>query len=196
MQDIKQRCIKWTIRTQVLLVVLLLALVLVVTLLVVDPSDQNRIDGLLGFAPLTALWLTWLFLQISNYQMVKCGPLEARFSYCPKLINRPDLYIRLSCHVLINWSAVLATFLVAWRLQGHAFSNLLAWLTLVTTILVWLVFNLLHRQFNRIRNITLSSALALIFLFGCVYLLVTSGSPSQFAWRDTISPGITLVSTI
>jgi hypothetical protein len=53
-------------------------------------------------------------------------------------------------------------------------STILVWAPVTATILVWLNFNLLHRQYNQLRNILFSTVIAAMTLAGCIALLLSA----------------------
>jgi formate hydrogenlyase subunit 3/multisubunit Na+/H+ antiporter MnhD subunit len=120
---------------------------------------------------LASVWLTWLATLVSNYRLVRCGPVALRAKLAPRLVNRPEFPIRLALHFLVNWSAIAITVGVAWYLREADAARLLAWLSLGAIGAIWLEFNLLHRQMNRARNLAVSSLTAAALALACIAIL-------------------------
>ena len=122
---------------------------------------------------LAASWLLWLAVQVANYRLVKCGRQAVRYSLAPSFVNRPGYLTRAGFHLIINWSVIVVTLVVAQRLNGIAISSYLAGVAGCATSIVWLTFNYLHRRMNRGRNLLLSSAIAVSLVAASVLLLIT-----------------------
>lgn len=117
------------------------------------------------------MWLLWLAVFISSYLLVSCGTVVERYKEVPSWVNRPDFISRTTLHVLTNWSALVMTVWVAWKVRGTPFSGQLAWLSLVATIMVWIAFNVRHRRMNRARNLTVSTVFAMGLIVACLLLV-------------------------
>jgi len=120
---------------------------------------------------LGAMWLLWITVFISNNFLVGCGTVDVRYRDARVWVNRPDLSSRVILHVLINWSALTLTIVVAWTMQGSLLSEHLAWLSMSASISVWIAFNVRHRRMNRVRNLTISTVFAVALIVACFFLI-------------------------
>jgi len=171
MSEFKAECRKWTMRTSVLLVTLIAGEVSILGCLLYRKNSDTANDLSFLVIVLAVIWLNWFALQFSNFQLVRCGPQNVRMQNAPALINRPDFLIRLANHIIVNWSAIFSTLIAAWTIDGRTLPTVLVWASVWATLLVWLGFNLLHRQFNRVRNIVMTTALAATALSASAWLL-------------------------
>ena len=93
-----------------------------------------------------------------------------RHALSPRPVNRPDFVFRLGFHVLINWSAIVTTLIASWRLRGSDLSSHLVIFCVLATAVAWGSFNLMHRRRNRLRNLGLSTAIALALIGAAAYI--------------------------
>jgi hypothetical protein len=74
-------------------------------------------------------------------------------------------------HLIINWSPIAAA-LIAGRIVGHsAVADFIGYLCISSAIAAWLLFNFLHRQVNRLRNIVFTTAIASILVLAAIALI-------------------------
>ena len=52
-----------------------------------------------------------------NSRLLTCGPQALRYSLSPRSINRPEFAVRMSYHLLINWSVVALVLVTAFALR-------------------------------------------------------------------------------
>ena len=119
-----------------------------------------------GFFKL-AVWLLlvlvgiiWLGTQALNYQLVRCGPQAHRFALARRMVNRPEFVVRMAFHLVINWSAIAAVLVAGFIVGSQPVSTIIAYTCIAASVAVWLQFNLLHRQVNRMKNLVFSSTIA------------------------------------
>ncbi len=141
-----------------------LCAVVLVCQLGVLPLLPQADSSVIVLAVLLALaWVFWIVLQKANYSLIRCGPQTARYDVSARWINRPEFLVRLGFHLLINWSVIATTLVVAWQFDEPLSRNL-AWVAAIFTVSVWVGFNLLHRRMNRAKNLALTTAIALLLL--------------------------------
>lgn len=116
--------------------------------------------------------LAWLVAQWLNRRLVGCGPHRRRFALAPRAVNRPEFLVRLTFHVIINWSAIAAALIAGWVTGQAGIAAVLAPACIAASIAAWLHFNSLHRQVNRLGNLAVSSAFALGLIGASVALLL------------------------
>lgn len=116
-------------------------------------------------------WILWIIALACNLLLVRCGPVDLRYRHDPRLVNRPDFVTRVALHVLINWSTLALTIVVAWLVPSDALSKQLAWLALTMSIAVWAGFNIQHRRMNVARNLLITTAIAVTLIGCCAWLL-------------------------
>jgi hypothetical protein len=159
------RCVRRSARVERLIAALVVLEVAV--LMFVRGSADAAVLG----AGVVMVWFAWLALLIANARLVLCGEQAVRFSAAPRWINRADFAVRMTLHLLINWSALATTWLVARRAYPSPLATWLLWGVVIGSMLVWLAFNVLHRRMNRMRNLLLSTALALALIGASAVLL-------------------------
>lgn len=164
MTDIEKRCAIWSNRVQWLLIVLIVCHVALFAILLAKTAVAPRQWKLIVISLLVVSWLVWLVLAFSNWNLVRCGLREVRWKYSSRFINHPNPYVRLSLHLLTNWSAIALTLVTAWFLRDSFLGQKLAWLSVTAAVFVWVSFNLLHRQFNRAKNLAFSTAIAVCLI--------------------------------
>ena len=103
---------------------------------------------------------TWLGTQALNYQLVRCGPQAHRFALAQRVVNRPEFFVRMAFHLVINWSAIAAALVAGFIVSGKPISGFIGYVSIAASVAVWLQFNLLHRQVNRVKNLVFSSTIA------------------------------------
>lgn len=116
-------------------------------------------------------WIIWIVTQIENYRLVRCGPHAHRYSVAARTINRPEFPFRMTYHLLINWSAIAATLIAGFIVGNGALADTIGYICIVSVVVAWLVFNLLHRRVNRIRNLALSSTIAFVLIMVATALI-------------------------
>jgi hypothetical protein len=172
MTDLANRCSTWTGRVQIL------AGVQLATLMgtgLIAASKALAVDWIPAWSITLALiiiWMAWVCLQFSNYRLMACGEQSVRYAHAPRLINRPDLFIRILNHLLVNWSAVAATLTAIWIVDDFPGARAFAWFSAIMTILTLVLFNMLHRRINRMQNILLSSTIAIVLLAASVLIFL------------------------
>ena len=132
--------------------------------------DASSVDSL--WVTISLTWLVWMVTQIENSRLVKCGPHAQRYRLASRAINRPEIAVRLTFHALINWSAIFVTLVSGYLVRGSALAEIVAWICTLATVAVWILFNMLHRQVNRLRNLAFTTAIAAALLLMAINLLV------------------------
>jgi hypothetical protein len=126
----------------------------------------TNIAGLLhtdrSFIPefLVCIWLVWAALYLTNIWLIRCGDQALRFKYSSRWINRPENYVRLAFHLLINWSAVLLTLIGANFLDKEEAAESWIYTMIGVTFLLFIFFNFQHRRMNRRRNLLMTGCIA------------------------------------
>ena len=110
------------------------------------------------------VWATWLALQLCNFRLTRMGMVEQRFRIYPSLINSTRAHVRMIWHLVHNWSPVAMTTMLAWLTSGEHYAHALPVISLVSVAVVWCWFNWLHRRFNRLRNLGLTSGIATVLI--------------------------------
>ena len=124
-------------------------------------------------ALLAIVWVLWLLSFATNYALVSHGTVATRYELTGHFINRPGLFMRVVSHVMVNWSAIAATLLLAALALEPQTKSILAILVIAAVPLVWIGFNIRHRRMNHLRNLTISTAFAVALGLGGIVLLVT-----------------------
>ena len=119
---------------------------------------------------MSIVWIVWIITLAENYRLVRCGPHARRYSFAARIINRPEFLVRMGFHLLINWSAIGVALFAGFIIGNEALSDLITPICILSTILAWLLFNFLHRQVNRLTNITSSTAIAAALIVAAVTL--------------------------
>lgn len=117
------------------------------------------------------VWILWIVTQVDNYRLVRCGPHALRHTLAARTINRPEFPIRMTFHLLINWSPIAAALLAGIFIQDDALAKTVGRICIASAIAAWLLFNILHRQVNRLRNITTTTAIAAVLIIASVVLI-------------------------
>ena len=169
---LKARCSYLSLRVEALCGLLVFSEValLLHTILVVK-GDEFSIHGV--WATLFLTWLLWIATQIENYRLVKCGPHAHRYRLAHQAINRPEFAVRMAFHLVINWSAIFVTLVAGHIIRGSAVAETVASACIVATLGVWVVFNVLHRKVNRLRNLAFTTAISFVLILMAVNLLAT-----------------------
>jgi hypothetical protein len=127
-----------------------------------------------GTQSLVLLGLVWLFaaaLYVANITLVRTGPQAQRIVHAPMLVNRPAFVVRLTFHLIINWSAIAVTLLWAGTVADPRLAAGTARICIVAIGLLWISFNVMHRRFNRARNLILSSVPAASLLLAALLMI-------------------------
>lgn len=117
------------------------------------------------------VWVLWIVTQVENYRLVRCGPHAQRYALAGRTINRPQFTIRMTFHLLINWSPIAAALLAGLVIQGDALTTTVGRITIASAIAAWLLFNVLHRQVNRLRNLTTTTVIAVALIIASIILI-------------------------
>ena len=155
--DNAKRCRFWTNTTLTLLLIQIGLVVLTSILLKIDIEGQK-------LPVLSACWLIAIVLHYANFRLTRTGFQPDRYEYTRSLLNHSDSRLRLLFHLLINWMVILLTVGVAWSMKDGANSQVLAWIVIVSSLLVWISFNLQHKKVNRRKNILVTSVISITLI--------------------------------
>lgn len=143
--------------------------VLLLHTVAVAKGDASLVNSV--WATISLTWFLWIVTQIENSRLVRCGPHAQRYRLASRAINRPEIAVRLTFHVLINWSAIFVTLVSGYFVRSSALAEIVAWTCTVATVAVWVLFNMLHRKVNRFRNLAFTTAIAVALLLMALNLL-------------------------
>ena len=170
--NLTERCQTLTSRVEWLLATTGIFQLILIVVLVLQPNWTPVKSIGESTQILTALWLVWLLLLSYNFRLVICGHQEFRYLHAPRLINRPNLPVRLTANFLTNWAVIVTTMIYAWSTDDVEFSRFIGWFLQVAIFAAWISFNLLHRRMNRVRNVVGSTIMLIVLIASCWILLL------------------------